>query len=192
MKAVSLRPEWAMPVMLGLKTVECRTWRTEHRGDLLICSSARPCPGAVAGKALCVVTLDDIEPFEARHLWDAYMDDCPRGAWAWKLSGLRWVEPFDVTGRPCSHGQRPPRGQEGSCPGDGRCRHLAAARPAAAAPEVPHAPLYALAPGHDVSRGLKGRMGRYPPPAFGGRPFRWPCSRSWQVSSYFSFAIRSI
>lgn len=99
MKAVSLRPEWAMPVMLGLKTVECRTWRTEHRGDLLICSSARPCPGAVAGKALCVVTLDDIEPFEARHLWDAYMDDCPRGSWAWKLSGLRWVEPFDVKGR---------------------------------------------------------------------------------------------
>lgn len=101
MKALSLRPEWAMPVLLGMKTIECRTWKTDHRGDLLICASSRRCPATIAGKALCVVTLDGIEPFRAEHLQAAMLDDdeLPESAYAWHLSSLRWLEPFDVKGR---------------------------------------------------------------------------------------------
>lgn len=101
MKALSLRPEWAMPVLLGLKTIECRTWKTAYRGNLLICSSARKTPATIAGKALCIVTLDEIEPFTKDHMFDAYMEDLeqPQNAYAWHLSNLRWVKPFDVKGK---------------------------------------------------------------------------------------------
>ncbi len=99
MKALSLRPEWAMPVMLGWKTVECRTWQTSHRGDLLICASAKPCAGAIAGYALCVVTLDDVEPFRRDHIEPAMLDGMPSDSYAWSLSNLRWIEPFAVKGK---------------------------------------------------------------------------------------------
>ena len=100
MKALSLRPEWAMPVALGLKTVECRTWNTGYVGDLLICASSRPTDGCVHGHALAVARLDGTEPFEPRHLYGAYMEEMPPdGSLAWLLSGVRMVEPFAVKGK---------------------------------------------------------------------------------------------
>lgn len=101
MKALSLKPEWAMPVMLGMKTVECRTWQTSYRGDLLICSSAKPLPCTIAGHALCVVELTGIEPFRAEHIAPAMLDglDVPAGSYAWMLENLRWIEPFEVKGK---------------------------------------------------------------------------------------------
>ena len=87
MKALSLRPEWAMPVMLGLKTIECRSWKTDYRGELLICASAKPCPGTIAGHALCTVELVDIEPFTREHLYGSYMDEMPPdGCYAWHIN----------------------------------------------------------------------------------------------------------
>lgn len=88
-----------MPVMLGMKTVECRTWKTDYRGDLLICASSRPLPGTIAGHALCVVTLDHIEPFMRKHLGGACFDEMPQPSYAWHFSDLRWVEPLSVKGR---------------------------------------------------------------------------------------------
>ncbi len=41
MQALSIRPEFAMEILVGEKTEEYRTWKTHHRGDLLICNSAR-------------------------------------------------------------------------------------------------------------------------------------------------------
>lgn len=99
MKALSLRPEWAMPVMLGMKTIECRTWRTDHRGKLLICSSNRPTAGTIAGHALCVVELLDVVPFDEKHIKDALLDSAPESAYAWILGNLEWIEPFPVKGR---------------------------------------------------------------------------------------------
>lgn len=101
MKALSLWPEWAMPVMLGQKTVECRSWSTPYRGPLLVCSSSRPLDGCVHGHALCVVDLVAVEPFDDRHidaamLWDF---DVPEGQYAWVFENVRMVEPFPVKGR---------------------------------------------------------------------------------------------
>ncbi|MDY4280845.1 MAG: ASCH domain-containing protein [[Pasteurella] mairii] len=39
MKALSLRQPWAYLVASGEKTIEVRSWRTDYRGKLLICSS---------------------------------------------------------------------------------------------------------------------------------------------------------
>ena len=101
MKAISLYPDWAMMVALGVKTVECRSWRTGHRGDLLVCSSSRRVPGCVCGHALCVVSLDSVTPFLPGDVHDAFMDglDVPEGSYAWHLSNPRVVRPFRVRGR---------------------------------------------------------------------------------------------
>ncbi len=41
MKALSMWQPWASFVAAGIKTVETRSWSTEHRGPLLICSAKR-------------------------------------------------------------------------------------------------------------------------------------------------------
>lgn len=100
MKALSLRPEWAMPVLLGWKTVECRTWQTDYRGPLLVCSSSKPRAGCIAGHALCVSRLVGIHPFGPDDMEPAMMEgEAPEGAYAWELGDRDWVEPFPVKGR---------------------------------------------------------------------------------------------
>lgn len=100
MKALSVRPWWATAILHGAKTVECRTWRTSHRGDLLICSSARKEPGGIPGHALCIVSLESIAPLTKDDLDDACLDGMPgKSCYAWRLGDLRYVEPFPVKGR---------------------------------------------------------------------------------------------
>lgn len=38
-EALSIRQPWATLVAAGLKTVECRTWKTKYRGPFLVCAS---------------------------------------------------------------------------------------------------------------------------------------------------------
>lgn len=100
MKALSLMPEWAMAVLLGWKTVECRTWKTDYRGELLICASSKAWPGSIAKHALCIVNLADIVPFKKEHLEAAGMDVMPETeSYAWIFDNLAWVEPFEVKGK---------------------------------------------------------------------------------------------
>ena len=64
MKALSLNADFAMLVLLGKKTIECRTWRTNYRGDILICANSKKIKGTIPGHGLCVVKLEDIRPIE--------------------------------------------------------------------------------------------------------------------------------
>ena len=58
---------YADAIVAGVKFVECRNWRTTHRGGLVICSTERPeMPGLLCGYALGVVELIGIVPFEPR------------------------------------------------------------------------------------------------------------------------------
>lgn len=102
MKSISLLPEWALPVALGIKTVECRTWKTDYRGELLICASSKKLDARIHGYALATVSLDGIEPFTQEHLFDALMfdDELPnKDSFAWLLSNARLIEPFKVKGK---------------------------------------------------------------------------------------------
>lgn len=102
MKALSLRPYWADCVTFADKTIECRTWQTDYRGDLLICASSRRESGFISGKALCLVELTDIEPFTYKHLEAAGMEpnEMPeKPSFAWHLENQLWLEPFDVKGK---------------------------------------------------------------------------------------------
>ena len=40
-KALSIHPYYAQAIVTGLKTIEVRTWRTDYRGDIVICSTAK-------------------------------------------------------------------------------------------------------------------------------------------------------
>ncbi len=39
MKAISLLQPWATLIVIGVKTIETRSWRTQHRGNILIHAS---------------------------------------------------------------------------------------------------------------------------------------------------------
>lgn len=101
MKALSLTPGWADAVFWEDKTIEVRTWKTDYRGDLLICASSRKQSGFIPGMALCVVTLTYIEPFGPQHCEAAGFEpgEMPaKPSYAWHLDNLQWVEPFAVKG----------------------------------------------------------------------------------------------
>ena len=101
MKAISIRNPYAHFVLCGEKTVECRSWKTDYRGDLLICSSANPkIENTICGHAICVVRIDGIEPFTEKHLEAACMDEMPEdGSYAWHFADLRMIKPFSVKGK---------------------------------------------------------------------------------------------
>ena len=101
MKAISIQNPFAHFIMCGEKTIEVRSWNTEHRGDLLICSSAAPkIPAMISGHALCIVSLDNVTKLKKKDLAAACMDEMPDGdCYAWHLSNVRIVKPFPVKGK---------------------------------------------------------------------------------------------
>lgn len=109
MKALSIYPQYAQQIATGFKTIECRSWRTNFRGNLLICSSNKKVPGTIPGYALAVVTLVDIVPFEHKHLLGACMSEMEfqEGMYAWIFTSPRLIKPFPVKGKrhlwDCSH-----------------------------------------------------------------------------------------
>lgn len=100
MKALSIHPYYAMAIAEGGKSIECRTWSTDYRGDILICSTAKKLKGTIPGHALCIVELYDVVPFEKKHLKDALLQpsDYQPGAFAWKLRNNRIITPIPVKG----------------------------------------------------------------------------------------------
>lgn len=98
MKALSLHQPWASMIAQGSKTIETRTWFTDHRGDLLIASTQSPeIPGFLCGHGLCVVNLVNCRKMivsdeaAARCKW---RDDL----YSWVLIEIRKIEPFPIRG----------------------------------------------------------------------------------------------
>ncbi len=99
MKALTLAPDWGMLMLQGEKTIEYRTWKTNYRGDILICTSAKHIRGCISGHALLIAKLIDCVPFESKHLDAAAMDEMPDSGYAWILDDFRMIQPFPVKGR---------------------------------------------------------------------------------------------
>lgn len=99
-KAISLHQPYASMIALKSKTIETRTWSTNHRGDLLIVSTRKPeLPGFLCGYALCIVDVIDCRPMTLEDEKAARFKWSP-GRWAWVLSNIRKIErPFRVRGR---------------------------------------------------------------------------------------------
>ena len=88
-------------ILSGEKWVEARSWQTDYRGDILICSSAAPkIRGTISGCALIVCELVDIVPFKKEHIEGAGFDEMPpAGTFAWLLDNFRMIKPFNVKGK---------------------------------------------------------------------------------------------
>lgn len=103
MKAISVQQPFAHWILCGEKNYEYRTWSTDHRGDLLICSSANPkIEGTIPGHALCVVNVTDVIQVTKKNYQELELDEPPvRGKilYAWKLENVRIIKPFPVKGK---------------------------------------------------------------------------------------------
>lgn len=128
MKALSIKQPWAEMILQGLKTIEVRCWKTEFRGDLLICSSAKPDESLVKmlsnvvhprrgtwcddadpgdcdfegfyrfGKALFIAELHDVQVMTPEHEEMACCTYSP-GYYSWILRNIRPIQPFPVKGQ---------------------------------------------------------------------------------------------
>ena len=103
MKAISVQQPWAHFIFTGEKEYEYRTWNTDHRGALLICSSATPkIEDTISGHALCIVNVTDVIQVTRKNYKELQLDEAPgRGEklFAWKLEDLRIIKPFPVKGK---------------------------------------------------------------------------------------------
>lgn len=100
-KALTIGSDWMLNYMSGDKSIECRTWRTDYRGDIVLCSSAKRIRGTIPGHALMIARLDDVQPFTSKHLKaaDMFKDDMPTHAFAWMLKDFRFIRPVPVKGK---------------------------------------------------------------------------------------------
>lgn len=108
MKAISIKQPFASLVAAGHKTIECRSWRTAYRGQLLICSSKGDYEindGMIAhgGMALGVVELVDVcrmtkADLEPSFIPEEWFEDALKG-YAWHVKKLYEIKPFPIRGK---------------------------------------------------------------------------------------------
>jgi hypothetical protein len=115
MNALSVKNPVGELIILGYKPIETRTWKTNFRGDILICVSQKLFTGKLfipsgfsshdmtnayyhVGKAICVVSLVDIRPMVKE---DEKLACCPiyDGAYSWILENIRPIKRFPVKGK---------------------------------------------------------------------------------------------
>jgi hypothetical protein len=113
MKALSVQQPFAFEILSGKKNIEVRSWDTLHRGDLLLCSSAKPAFSRdemeeieeeyecnfLYGQALCVVRVVDVRLMEKGDDEGALMDEIDPEAYSWVLDDIRPIVPFPVKGK---------------------------------------------------------------------------------------------
>ena len=101
MKALSIHPYYAYAIATGEKTIEVRSWRTDYRGEIVICSTQKKLYGTVPGCALAVVDLIDVVPLTRAHMEDALLTpaDYQPGLYAWILDNNRIIKPIPVKGK---------------------------------------------------------------------------------------------
>lgn len=113
MKALSVQQPFAYEILSGQKTIELRSWDTDHRGDLLICSSGKPafskedmeeiedeygCTFLYA-HALCVVHVADVRLARSGDEEGALTDQIDPDEYSWVFEDVRPVIPFPVKGK---------------------------------------------------------------------------------------------
>ena len=98
MKAITIREPWASMIADGKKMIEVRTWKTRHRGKLLLCAGKRK-PGPLAGLAFAVADLADVRPLRPSDRNKTGGIFIP-GAYAWVLSNIKKIQPFPARGWP--------------------------------------------------------------------------------------------
>ena len=108
MKALSVQQPWAALLLSGQKTIEVRSWKTQHRGQLLICASAvpkdvffklkdQPAELLPAGSVIGIVDLIDCRPMTKKDD-DASFGCYSPGAFAWVINHVSLCRPDKLKG----------------------------------------------------------------------------------------------
>lgn len=108
---LSVQQPWAWMIDKGGKTLECRTYRSYHRGPLVILASKlprNPWPHwipqdreYVYGVSVCLVNMVDCRPMQ-RDDWKAAGGEGPgdtEGRFVWQLEHLGSLPPVPIRGR---------------------------------------------------------------------------------------------
>ena len=109
MKALSVKQPWAGYIASGMKPIETRSWQTNYRGYLLICSSLKPDKKVglhryykpicfPKGQTICIVKVVDCVPMVGKHE-EAAMCEVYYPAWAWMLEDIQKVRQIPMTGQ---------------------------------------------------------------------------------------------
>jgi len=96
-KALSLKEPWASKILNGEKTIETRTWKTKHRGPLLLCCSQKP-KSQISGKAFAICELNEIRPMKKSDEEEACCE-LYKGAYAWIIENVQPIIPFEQKGQ---------------------------------------------------------------------------------------------
>lgn len=91
----------------AVKSIEVRSRRTQYRGDILICSSAKPCyPGMQSGVTLGLVELYEIKPVSefTEEDWEntripSYKREMIKDGYGWLMRNPRRVIEYPVKGQ---------------------------------------------------------------------------------------------
>ncbi len=108
MKALSVQQPWAALLLVGTKTIEVRSWKTPHRGLLLICASAmpkavffklkdQPAELLPAGAIMGIVDLIDCRPMVEADDEASFGNYIP-GAFAWVVKPIAFCRPDKLKG----------------------------------------------------------------------------------------------
>lgn len=126
-RAISLWQPWASLIALGYKKYETRSWQTNYRGSLLICSAQKDtkflrdltyylakkyqlkscCQSwkqYPLGQALAICNLVDCIPITSELIVKQSQLELDCGDWrieryAWKLEHIRAINPFPIKGQ---------------------------------------------------------------------------------------------
>lgn len=121
MKALSIKNPFASLILHGYKPIEIRSWKTNLRGELLICIALKDAPLSAVninattltrhywpedfitgeGCAVCVATLTNCRPMVIEDCAKAFIPESAfrPGLWAWELTNIRPIKPFRVKGK---------------------------------------------------------------------------------------------
>lgn len=108
LRGLSMKQPWAEMLICGRKSIETRTWATNYRGPVLICSSLQPDRKAmqdfgydgVRGQALGIFNLSNCRPMtEADERGACYHSEPGRFAWTSNAPTSRLLRPFPIKGR---------------------------------------------------------------------------------------------
>ena len=116
LRALSVRLPWAALIAHGYKSIEVRSWPTDFRGALAICSSRRwdeseeatyqwakyyPMSEGETGCVVCLVDLVNVRPLTNKDARAACATrfETVDGLYAWVLKSPKPLRPAPVTGR---------------------------------------------------------------------------------------------
>ncbi len=111
LRGLCVKQPWCGLLVTGQKTIEVRSWSTDHRGPLVLCASLAldtsfewenedPADACAfkRGAAVGVVNVVDVTTFEPHHA-DAALVQWREGLFAWHVRALERLTPVPVRGK---------------------------------------------------------------------------------------------